>query len=101
MDEIIYVSDGNVATGQLTDKIKFMWHGGENEGSWKDIISYEKKGTDDLTGTFFMYRNTGKQIEIWASHEDNRGYEGIIEGNKDKMNLEFTQDCLLYVNKET
>ena len=31
-----------------------------------------------------MYRNTGKQIEIWASHEDNGGYKGIIEGNKDK-----------------
>ena len=75
------------AVGQLTDKIKFMWHGGINEASWEKIIGYEKDGTDDLTGTFFMYRNTGKQIEIWANHEDNGGYEGIIKGNIDKKKI--------------
>ena len=87
MYEVIYLSDGNVASGQLTDKIKFMWHGGVNEANWKTIIGYEKDGKNDLTGTFFMYRNTGKQIEIWANHEDNGGYKGIMEGNIDKKKV--------------
>ena len=38
MNEVIYLNDGNVASGQLTDKIKFMWHGGVNEASWEKSL---------------------------------------------------------------
>ena len=69
LDEMTFKSDKRMATFQGFKTINYFHKGEKNTMSWANALYYHRKRSTYLNHGNFVYKNNGKNIELWLRHE--------------------------------